>query len=369
MALIKFYRGLKSNYKYSVEEPQNLEHQDGLYFATDTKEILLNGQAYGGLTDADKVVQDVTLTEDNTKLHVEYTDGSSSDIPLPSGKYQSSIEDKELTMPNAVGGIAKGTKVSDLEGNSYDYLWDELLFPTINPTFTNPSASISFKGYSSPQEVGAVAPTAAQFNTSLNKGAINLNGVKQADRSGDLVSESSFIYYNGSESNKELPTKVALGNTTYQYHASYAQGPQPKDNKGNNYQTPLPAGSVNSNSITLNGTYPWYASTSGATSGGEGILQGVVKQALINWNASAGAMSTPRFVLQPSGTLPQVFKLPRQIKELQMLNTVSNQMEVIGRTDYTETTLQVQIDSTPVTYYIYTYNGSARGEVTLLAKF
>ena len=142
------------------------------------------------------------------------------------------------------------------------------------------------------------------------------------------------------------------------------QGPQPKDNKGNNYSTPLAAGSVNSSAITLNGTYPWYASTSTASSGAP-----VVKQALIAWNTSTGAMTTPRFELQPSGTLPQVFKLPRAVTQLQMLNTVSGNMEVIGLSDWIKTEEEITIGTTPVTYSVYTYDGSTRGSVTLIAKF
>lgn len=358
MAQLKFYRGLKANYVADTT------HKDGIYFATDTNEILMNGKAYTGALAAGKVVTNVALSADKTKLVVTYSDTTTTEIEVGSGKYTSAIEDKNLAMPDKVGGIAKGTKVSALEGQTYDYLWDELLFPTINPTFTAPTASISLKSYTSPQEVGATGPTAANFNTSLNKGAITLNGVKQNDRSGDLVAGSSFIYVNGQEANTTLPTTVALGNTTYNYKAAYAQGPQPKDNKGNNYSTPLPAGAVASGAVTVNGTYPWYASTSAASSSSP-----VVKQALIVWNASAGSMATPRFRLQPSGTLPQVFKLPRAITQLQMLNTVSNQMETIGLSEYTRTEEEITIGTTPVTYSVYTYNGSNRGSVTLIAKF
>ena len=87
------------------------------------------------------------------------------------------------------------------------------------------------------------------------------------------------------------------------------------------------------------------------------------------WNATVGAMSTGNFTVQPSGTLAQVFKLPRQIKTLQMLNTVSGAMDTIGTGDYNETTEVVDINGTEHTYYVYTYKGSTRGEVTLLAKF
>lgn len=39
--MVKFYRGLKANYAAATT------HQDGIYFATDTKELLMNGNAYG----------------------------------------------------------------------------------------------------------------------------------------------------------------------------------------------------------------------------------------------------------------------------------------------------------------------------------
>lgn len=189
-----------------------------------------------------------------------------------------------------------------------------------------------------------------------------MNGSKQANRAGAQDSENSYIYVGNQ--NQELPETVALGNTSYYYHAAYAEGPQPKNNKGVDYSTPLAAGSVNSGAATVNGTYPWFASTATATTESP-----VVKQSLVAWNTTVGAMSTGNFTVQPSGTLTQVFKLPRQLKTLQQLNTVSGAMDTIGTGDYTETTETIDINGNEQTYYVYTYNGSTRGEVTLLAKF
>jgi hypothetical protein len=289
--------------------------------------------------------------------------------PMSSGgssEYESNIEDKTLAMPNAVGGIAKGTTISALEGKTYNEMFDDLLFPTVNPTFTAPSASIAFKSYSSTQEVGATGPTASNFTVGYNAGAITLNGTKQANRGGTQDTTNSFIYVNGHTSNKTLPSKVTLGSTTFKYRAAFAAGPQPKNNKGGDYSSPLAAGTVDSSAITLNGTYPWFASTSSATS-----TKPVVKQSLVAWNATAGNMSTGQFTVQPSGTLPQVFKLPRQIKTLQLKNALNGQMEDVANisTDYTESTEIINIGGTNVTYYVYTYKGSTRGSVTLLAKF
>lgn len=352
-----FYSGALA--KYSEE----LHGQD-VYFATDEDVFILRGRKFR-LPDFDKnAVQSVDLSADESKIVITYLDGTTEEIEAAKSEYESAIEDKSLEMPTAVGGIAKGTKLSDIEGKSFNAILDDLLFPTVVPTFVAPTASIKLNGYSATQEVGATAPTEANFTVAYNAGAINLNGVKQANRGGAQDVDNSFIYYGTSADNKTLPTAVTLGATTYKYRAAYGEGAQPKDNKGNDYGTPLAAGYVDSSAVSVNGTYPWYASTASASADTP-----VVKQALVAWNATAGAMSTGNFVLQPSGTLPQVFKLPRQLKTLQMLNTVSNQMETIGTSDYTETTETISINGNDVTYYVYTYNGATRGSVTLLAKF
>lgn len=360
MAKIKFYRGLEASYNQGT-------HADGLFFATDTHKIFLNGAAYGGQDlGVDKVVSNVEIDpEDPNKIKVTFNDASTSSIELPEADltYTSKIEDKNLTMPEKVGGIAKGTKVSALEGKTQNELWDDLLFPTVNPTYVNPSASLSLKGgYAATVEAGVAGPDFTDnFTTGFNKGAINLNGTKQADRAGDLDASNSFIFVNDDPENKTTPAKIALGNTTFKYRAAYQAGPQPKDNKGNNVGTPLAAGHVDSSAVTVNGTYPWYATTTNSTD--------LTKQALIAWNNTAGQMTTPRFTVAAMGSGKQEFKLPRKCTQLQMLNTVSNQMEVISLDAWTETTNQEDVNGNSVTYYIYTYNGAVRGAVTLIAKF
>lgn len=355
--MARFFRGPYASYNQA-------SHGEGIYFATDKKIIKMGGVDYiGPLADA-TAVKSIALNEDASKFIVTYLDGTSNEIEMAKSEYESNIEDKTLAMPNAVGGIAKGTKVSALEGKTYNEIFDDLLFPTVNPTFTAPSASIKLSGYNATQEVGAAGPAESNFVVSYNAGAINLNGVKQADRGGAQDADGSFIYVNGDAANTTLPATVAEGSTTFKYRAAYAEGPQPKDNKGNDYQSPLAAGYVDSSAVTVNATWPWFASTSAASAENP-----VVKQALVSWNATAGAMSTGNFVLQPSGTLAQVFKLPRQLKTLQMLNTVSGAMDTIGTTDYNETTEEISVNGNSRTYYVYTYKGSTRGEVTLLAKF
>lgn len=353
MAVLKFYRGLEARY-------DSVTHKDGIYFCTDTYKIMLNGQQYGG-ADTGKTVKDAELEGMNLKL--TYTDESTKNVDLSKLiKYTSAIESKDLQMPETVGGIKAGTTVKTLEAKNYNQMFDELLFPTVNPTYVAPSASIAFKNYAKLQKVGSTGPTEDNFTTGYNPGAINVNGVKQADRGGTLKEGESFIYVNGDAGNKTLPTTLALGNTTFKYRASYEAGPQPKDNKGNDYGTPLAAGTVDSSAITVNGTHPWFAST--ATAGT------LTEQSLISWNNSAGQMTTPRFTLQPhTATAPQTMKFPRKLTQLQMLNTVSQQMEVVSFSDWAESSASESTNSVETTYYTYTYSGSDRGSVTLIATF
>ena len=353
--MAKFFRGPYASYVQSI-------HGEGIYFAIDKGIIKMNGKDYIGPLADSTAVKNIALNADGDKFIVTFLDGTTSEIEAASGEYESMIADKNLTTPNAVGGIAKGTKVSALEGKTYSEMFDDLLFPTVNPTFTAPTASIAWKNYATVQEVGSAGPTSANFTTGYNAGAINLNGVKQANRGGTHDTANSFIYVNGDAANKTLPAKLALGATKFKYRAAFGEGPQPKNNKGGDYGSPLAAGTVDSAEISVNGTYPWFAST--ATAGS------LTKQRLVAWNATAGAMSSGEFTVQPhTAAAPQMFKLPRKASSLQMYNTVAKAFETVALSDWTETSASETINGNTQTYYTYSYKGDARGSVKLIVKF
>ena len=357
MAILEnfFFRGPYGSY---VQET----HGEGIYFATDKGIIKMGGKDYIGPLGDSTAVKSIALNADGSKFVITYLDGTSNEIEMAKSEYESAIEDKQLAMPNAVGGIAKGTKLEALEGKTYNAIFDDLLFPTVAPTFVAPTASLSLKNYAATQEVGATAPTADNFTTGYNAGEIKLNGVKQANRGGALDTSKSFIYYGGSASNTTLPTTVAEGSTSYKYRAAYAEGPQPKDNKGNDSGSPLASGTVDSSAVTVNGTWPWYASTESA-----GTL---TKQSLVAWNATAGNMSSGEFEVKPhTSAAPQMFKLPRKASSLQMYNTVAKAFETVALSDWTETSAEETLNSQKRTYYTYSYKGDARGAVKLIVKF
>jgi hypothetical protein len=277
--------------------------------------------------------------------------------------YVSAIKDKDLEMPYAIGGIPQGTKVSDLEGKTFSELADEMLFPTVTPTFTAPSVVLSLDSGSTLREVGAAAPKSSEFAVTYNPGAIMLLGERQAYRAGANDASKSFVYVGGSASNKTLPDTVSLGSTKYNFRAYYAAGPQPYDNKGKAYDAPLPAGYVDSNAIEIFGTLPWYATTAGASAGVP------VKQALIRWNSSAGSMATPEFTLVPTDTSAQVISAPRPITEIFIKDETSGNFIQSDLTSFQMKQENRTINGISQPYYTYTYTGSGRGSITLKIKF
>jgi len=74
--------------------------------------------------------------------------------------------DPTLSMPTAVGGIPAGTTVTDLSGDTFIDLFNELLFPTVQPTYTIPTISI-----------GGVSNTIAEVGSTISL-SLTATGVK-----------------------------------------------------------------------------------------------------------------------------------------------------------------------------------------------
>ena len=159
-----------------------------------------------------------------------------------------------------VGGISDGTT---LTGRSYTSLFQELLVPTLSPTYVAPSNQ-----FTSPQsgtyEVGCVVNMS--FNSSFNKGAINLDGSFQDYRSGDV----NCYFYSGNG----LPASVASsnlsdaqsvnnvtvnnGSESWSSCVGYNAGPQPYDSNGDDSGSPLLPSISGPKTVSISGIYPYY---------------------------------------------------------------------------------------------------------------
>lgn len=344
------FMGLKASYKPAAD------HLDKLYFATDTHELLVNGTSYSGGVRA--------VSIEGTILKITMVDGSGKTVNLAEIlKYKSALTDDIATV-NALGGIPAGTTVAQLKNKTFSQLFDELIFPTVNPTFENPTASLSLKSTSTTliiQEVGttgASVPVAASFNTSYNPGAIKIAGVKKQNRGGNLKPNESFIYINNAPANKNFPTEIPEGIIVYKYRAAYAQGPQPLDSKGNNYQTPLPAGTVDSNTVAINGVYPYFTNKDNNND--------FVKLPLTIHSNISGVK------FKAEGPNKHAFKIPVKytLTKVELLNTLSGKYENYGTDKFTKTTENIKVQGKQVEYAVYTRNDAGfNGESTFNITF
>lgn len=280
-----------------------------------------------------------------------------------------------LVVPQTIGGINKGTKVSDLEGSTISQMFDNLLFPEVQPTIQAPSATIHFKDTFSSNgvyEVGTTAPIAANFNTSFNRGTCTVVGQANKNRAGNLDSGNSFIYYGGNTSTKTLPAKVTLGTMQYNYHAAYAQGDTLVTSKGNKASVtpnPLPAGSVNSSNLTIFGTYPYYcngqsASSSSGDSNFPTSATPDTKLPLYKWTDTlVGA----KFASEAAtGTRMQfMYSNRKKVTKVEFYNSISGKWETFDTSNYNAKSgiKTYSVQGTNETYNILTTTGPLSGSV------
>ena len=191
--------------------------------------------------------------------------------------------------PITVGGFPAGTTVGSLTGQSYNNLIDELLFPTVNPTYTIPTLLISSPiGLS--QEIGSIiSPDLTLIGAKNDAGAFTLLNILR----GTVISTTSspttglttnisdqfgFPDPNNPNYNYSLlytdgytipsTATVTPSSTVYNGNGSYNIGLTKKTNKGvfdvrpflirSSSNSQASATGFNSNSITINGWYPYF---------------------------------------------------------------------------------------------------------------
>lgn len=280
-----------------------------------------------------------------------------------------------LVVPQTVGGISKGTKVSDLEGSTISQMFDNLLFPEVQPTIQDPSATIHFKDTFSSNgvyEVGTTAPIAANFNTSFNRGTCTVVGQADKNRAGNLDSGNSFIYYGGNTSAKTLPAKVTLDTMQYNYHAAYAQGDTLVTSKGNKASVtpnPLPAGSVNSSNLTIFGTYPYYCNGQGASSssGDSNFPTSATPDTKLPLYKWTDTLVGAKFASEAAtGTRMQfMYSNRKKVTKVEFYNSISGKWETFDTSSYNAKSdiKTYSVQGTNETYNILTTTGPLSGSV------
>lgn len=274
-----------------------------------------------------------------TNWRVESSGGGGSSI-------QAALEATET-----VGGIEAGTSYA--AGEDVEKVLRDLLNPLKNPSFTPPSASLAITTGSSLQERGSTA--AITFTLTLNQGKIEPPYGTSGKRSGPAT-EYSLNSSTPQSGNIFNVTDVDESNATFQGTVYYAEGEQPKDSHGQNFETPLIAGSVNSNTINIEFVDAIWSNAADITT--------IAKEPLISKTAKS-----KQFVFPPcTAANPEVFDMPASwnVQKIEVLSELSGKFEdCSSEFPYTATT-HPDASGANVNYNRYTDNrGYASGSRTI----
>lgn len=360
---IEFYRGLRSNYLSNTNSSVN----NGIFFASDTKELFVGKKSYSGLTDvifennvftfkghninADKTygqdVDSITINLNDKLLSADQKNVLDNIDKILSERvtYSSKIAN-DVTTTSAVGAIAAGTAAEELKGKSFTELMDMIFFPTIYPVAKDPS--ISLTTMHNPQLVGT-AITESSAASSFNQGLYYLNGKATNIK---VVGPGTKIRQTWTPS----ATNIVEGRNTVTVEYSYTQGEQPMDNKGNPYGIPKPAGTL-TKSATVTGVYQY--------KWGVGDLTNIIPLT----EATSFEFTAPAEVASPTKK-KHCFAIPEKytVIRIELFNTLSNQwvnqsLSLFG-TRESEMNKNPHISYTKYTRSDEAFNGESRYRIT-----
>ena len=218
--------------------------------------------------------------------------------------------EQSLSVTENVGGVKSGDTYAS--GTKLEKIFRDMLNPVKYPSFTNPSVTISIPGSKLLETGGSLAAT---LTATFSRGSISPAYGTSGYRSGPVQDYS----LNGgiSQSGNTFNIVVTGSNNSFQVEASYEAGEQPKDSIGEDYSTPLAAGSVSSNTIAYEFVDALWANTAN--------IDTIAKLALVSKSTKQN-----KFVF-PAQTVanPEVFDVPASwtVTAVEVLNTLSNQYE------------------------------------------
>ena len=245
----------------------------------------------------------------------------------------------ELDVSKTVGGITVGTTYA--QGTDLEKILRDMLNPVEYPTLTNPSATISATGSKIIETGGELETT---ITVTFNRGSINPAYGTSGYRSGTATGYS----LNGGETQAENTFSVTVDESNKAFTASvaYAAGEQPKDSVGDDYESPLPAGSVNTDTINYEFVNAMWANTAN--------IGTIAKLSLVSKGTKQRDMNFPAQTVAN----PEVFDIPASwtVTAVQVKNDLSgawdNASDQFTVTDVTHD----DAAGTSTAYKRYTFN-------------
>lgn len=258
---------------------------------------------------------------------------------FPKGSGSGSLKNT-LNATKTVGGITTGDSFP--AGTEFEDLWRALLDPVVKPTLTAPSATLTATG-SKLLETGSTLNTT--FTCTFNRGSINPAFTTSGYRSGPAI-DYSLNSGTAQSTNTWTATISESSATTYSAKVNYSAGEQPVDSAGNNYSTPLPAGSVTSNQIKYEFVNAIWANTAN--------IGTIAKLSLVSKSAGTKDFTFPAQTVAS----PEVFDIPAtwNVTSIKALNELSGNYEDVSSEFTQTTTTHNDAAGTSVNYKRYTDN-------------
>jgi hypothetical protein len=215
--------------------------------------------------------------------------------------YNSTISDS-LTVPNTVGGITAGTTASSLKAKNIVQVIDDLLFPTVLPTYTIPAIATFTASISGNQEIGStISQVLNQTHNKNDAGVYSslvfrragtiINTVSSptgtaitniADQFGFADPNNPNLSYSSSFTNSGFV--VTAGSTSWTAEGTYAAGLPKQNNKGatdsrtaavRSVDAPQAASTLTSSSNSITGIYPYFWGVSSTQPTAAGIATAI----------------------------------------------------------------------------------------------
>ena len=261
--------------------------------------------------------------------------------------------EQTLDVTETVGGVTSGTTYTT--GTKLEKIFRDMLDPVKYPTFTAPSATLSATGSKLLETGSSLATT---MTITFNRGAITpaygTSGYRAGEATGYTLADSE------SQVSNEFSVTVTSAKTSYQGTASYAAGEQPKDSKGNDYSTPLAAGTVNTNTISYEFVDAMWSNVSN--------IGTIAKMSLVSKSTKQRDMVFPAQTVAN----PEVFDIPASwtVTAVQVKNDLSGAYEDASSQFTVTDTTHNDAGGTSVAYKRYTFNmGMATGARTVRVKW
>jgi len=259
----------------------------------------------------------------------------------------------DVTANIAAGAIDIGDTVTT--GTTLQDLVEQLLVTTYNPTFSNPTFSLS-DNVSNFQIVGDTINTTLTFN--FNRGSIvgdRVSGVNgtwdataiQDNRAGAATNYTINSTNNGTSNSLTVTGHtVTLGTNSFSGQVTFANGPQPLDSNGDNYDSPY-TGATTTRSVSFEGVYPIILGTSGGGETNRSLVSHGANNIECEQNYSETASLRHRILIPDA-------MIASQTVTMQQFNTSNNTWGNLASSEFTVTSVTRTIEGSLVNYKLYT---------------